>query len=40
MRQKHGVQVALYRKAAQLAGIKVKKSVVYLFYTGQAVEIE
>ena len=40
VRQKHGVQVALYRKAAQLAGIKVKKSVVYLFYTGQAVEIE
>ena len=39
VQQKHGAQVALYRKAAQLAGIRVKRCVVYLFYTGNTVEI-
>ena len=40
VREKHSAQVALYRKAAQLAGLKVQKSLVYLFYTGNSVEIE
>ena len=39
VRQKHGAQVDLYREAALLAGITVKKCVVYLFYTGDTVEI-
>ena len=40
VREKHSAQVALYRKAAQLAGLRVQKSLVYLFYTGNSVEIE
>ncbi len=39
VRQKHGAQVSLYRKAAELAGLTVKKCVVYLFYTGAEVEV-
>lgn len=40
VREKHGDQVLLYKQAAQRAGLVVKKSVVYLFYTGNMVEIE
>lgn len=40
VRARHGKQVALYRLAARRAGLHVKKSVVYLFYTGNMVEIE
>ena len=35
-----GAQVRLYREAAQRAGLVVKRSLVYLFSTGNAVEIE
>lgn len=40
VRQRHGAQVRLYREAAQRAGLVVKRSLVYLFSTGNAVEIE
>lgn len=40
MRQRHGAQVRLYREAARRAGLVVKRSLVYLFSTGNAVEIE
>ncbi|MGN1248760.1 MAG: helicase-exonuclease AddAB subunit AddA [Candidatus Spyradocola sp.] len=39
VRQRHGAQVRLYRRAAQQAGLRVRACVVYLFYTGQIVEI-
>ena len=39
VRQRHGAQVRLYRRAAQQAGLSVRACVVYLFYTGQIVEI-
>ena len=40
VRQRHGAQVRLYREAARRAGLVVKRSLVYLFSTGNAVEIE
>ena len=39
VRQRHGAQVRLYRRAAQQAGLSVRACVVYLFYTGEIVEI-
>ena len=39
VRQRHGAQVRLYRRAAQQAGLCVRACVVYLFYTGGIVEI-
>ena len=39
VRAKHGLQVNLYRQAAERAGIAVKRCEVYLFFTGKSVEI-
>lgn len=39
VRRRHGAQVRLYRRAAQQAGLSVRACVVYLFYTGQIIEI-
>ena len=39
VRARHGAQVRLYREAARRAGLAVKRSLVYLFSTGQCVEI-
>lgn len=39
VRRRHGAQVRLYRAAAQQAGLSVRACVVYLFYTGQIIEI-
>ncbi|MGI5883906.1 MAG: UvrD-helicase domain-containing protein [Candidatus Spyradocola sp.] len=40
VRQRHGAQVRLYREAARRAGLSVKESLVYLFFTGEAVAVE
>ncbi len=39
VRARHGAQVRLYAEAARRAGLSVRRSVVYLFYTGGIVEI-
>lgn len=39
VRAKHGLQVNLYRQAAERAGIAVERCEVYLFFTGKSVEI-
>ena len=39
VRARHGLQVNLYRQAAERAGIAVERCEVYLFFTGKSVEI-